>query len=140
MEQKSFIGEFLEYFFGGMSPAMFFAAFVFAALGISFGLLIGTTKRDPLSYRTPYKFSWNFLWCDNTLRIYKSVATAIIAIFLSFRFAKKLFESINMEGFEMLYATMLGFCLDKVVERWRKKRETFFLSDKPNAKDNDKTV
>lgn len=56
--------EFMSYILGGMTVAKFAAAFTFALVGVFLSLLIGTTKRDVNSVRTPFHFSWSFFWND----------------------------------------------------------------------------
>jgi hypothetical protein len=111
------LGVFMQQFLGGISPGMLAAGFVFALLGVALSLLLNTTKRDPLAARTPVEFSWSFFWSDNSVRIYRSAATALIVIFLSLRFSKELIGS----ELTMLYSFGIGFGLDKAIEKLRTK-------------------
>lgn len=108
-------GIFLE----GLTPSTIIAAFMMALLGITFRLLISSSKRNPLSPRTPYEFKWSFLIGDNAVRIYKSIALTIIAIFLSLRFADYFIGKSLGPKWTMLYALFLGSCSDFVITRWR---------------------
>lgn len=116
---KSIIQEVLDNFLSGISPGTFIAGFLMAVIGIAFSALVGTTKRDVNSERTPFHFSWKFFFNDNSIRLVKSVLTALIAIFLSFRFAQEFIG----QKFSMFYAFLVGFGLDYVVARWRQIKE-----------------
>ncbi len=83
MNSKSFI----QYVLGPTDPALFFASILFAAIGVLFILLLGTTLRDRKSPHSPEKWSWSYLLSDNAKRIYAS----IIAVLLSLRFMPELF-------------------------------------------------
>ena len=113
------MNEFMEYVLGGMTLGKFGAAFFFSLLGVFLSLLLSTTKRDPLSERTPTKFNWKFLWSDNAIRLYKSTITTLIVIFLSIRFAK---EHVGEEA-SMIYSLSIGLGIDKAIEKlksWKK--------------------
>lgn len=122
---KQIFKEAFEIFLEGLTPAGWIAAFMMALVGIAFRLLIGSSKRDPYSERTPYKFSWTFLISDNAIRIYKSIAVSAIALFLSLRFAENFIGKTLGPKWTMFYALLIGMCLDFVVERWKQIRENF---------------
>ena len=69
-----------KYILGSIEPALFFAALFFAALGIMFILLMGTTVRDPNSVYSPHKFSWKYLFNDNFKRILASILATVITL------------------------------------------------------------
>lgn len=75
------------YLLGGLDPALFIACFIAAMLGVLFVLLMGTRLRDPKSLDSPKHWSWSYLWCDNTKRIYAN----LIAVIISLRFMTELF-------------------------------------------------
>lgn len=108
-------GIFLE----GLTPAILISSFMMALVGQAFRMLVTANKRDPGSPRTPYEFSWTFLISDNSIRIYKGIALSIITIFVSLRFANYFIGKTLGGPFTMLYAFLLGLCLDFVVDRWR---------------------
>lgn len=114
--------DFWAAFLNGMPLGVLFAGFLFAIIGVALNALLKTTKRDPLSERTPTEFSWNFFWNDNVKRLLKSAATTIIVIFLSIRF----FKELTGAGSEvlMLYSFGIGFGIDKAIWALRKKTGT----------------
>ena len=83
MTLLNFFSDFLTRIIGNTSPAEFCATLFYAYLTAFALLLFRTTKRDVSSLRTPFKFSWSFLWCDNMKRIIANV----IMIFIAARFA-----------------------------------------------------
>ena len=123
---NSFKNDFLKYFLDGMSAGMFASGFLFAFLGIFISLILQGLSRDPLSSRTPFAFSWTFFFSDNMTRIYRSIILNVLVIFISLRFA----ENLIGEKMSMFYSLMVGFGLDKIIEMWKRKKETFF-NDKP---------
>jgi flagellar biosynthesis protein FlhB len=110
---------FRQEFWGTLNPELLAAAFVMALIGIALSALLFTTKRDPLSARTPTHFSWKFFWNDNTKRIVKSILTTVLILFITIRFSQELMG----QKLTMFYAFGLGFGLDKVIEKLRKKKE-----------------
>jgi hypothetical protein len=117
----SLSGDVLSRLLGSVTPGEFIAGFIFALIGIFISLLIGTTNRNPLSERTPPRFSFVFLLSDNAIRIYKSIALTVLILFVSIRFSK---EFIGKE-FTMFYALCLGLGLDTVIARWKLIKEAF---------------
>lgn len=73
--------EFNQMILGNSTPAAFAAAMFFAILTAVAMWSFRVKKRDPLSLRTPYKFSLGFFFADNIRRI---VGT-LIFIFLCVR-------------------------------------------------------
>ena len=73
--------EFNQMILGNSTPAAFAAAMFFAILTAVAMWSFRVKKRDPLSPRTPYKFSLGFFFADNIRRI---VGT-LIFIFLCVR-------------------------------------------------------
>lgn len=108
----------LDYLTGGIDANKFIAAGIFALVGVFLSLLLGTTKRDVESPRTPIQFDWNYFWSDNTKRFLTSLATGIIVIFVSLRFAKELF------GVElsMIYSFGCGLGFDRLIEYFKNLR------------------
>lgn len=107
-------------FWGSLNPGMLSAAFVMAVIGIALSLLLFTTKRDPLSERTPTHFSWKFFWNDNLKRILKSITLTVLVLFVTIRFSQELMG----QKLTMFYAFSLGLGLDKVIEMLKKKKES----------------
>ena len=71
---------FKTYILGGIDPQLFLSAVIFAAIGIFFVLISGTTLRDKNSPNSPYRFSWKYLWSDNNRRIYTSALAVLITL------------------------------------------------------------
>lgn len=115
------MNEIVSYLIGDLGVAKFFAAFIFALIGVSLSLLWGTTQRNPESDKSPVHFSWNFFWNDNTKRILKSIISTILTVFVSIRFMKDLF---GIE-FSMVGSLLIGLFLDQVVAIIKKKKESF---------------
>jgi hypothetical protein len=111
--------DFWAAFLNGMSLGTLFAGFAFALLGVLLNALLKTTKRSPLSERTPIDFSWQFFWNDNVKRFFKSGLTTIIVIFLSLRFFKELTG--GGDAISMLYCFGVGFGLDMAIAALKKK-------------------
>lgn len=111
--------EFWAAFLNGMPLGVLFAGFLFAIIGVSLNALLKTTKRDPLSERTPTDFSWRFFWNDNVKRLLKSAATTILVIFVSLRF----FKELTGAGSElsMFYCLGVGFGIDVAITAIRNK-------------------
>lgn len=68
------------YILGDIEPALFIAATLYAFVGITIVLLLGTRLRDPNSQTSPHGFSWGYLWSDNTKRILASVLCTLVAL------------------------------------------------------------
>lgn len=111
---------FRQEFWGALNPELLAAAFVMSLIGIALSALLFTTKRDPLSERTPTEFSWHFFWNDNVKRIIKSILTATLVLFITIRFSQELMG----QKLTMFYAFGVGFGLDKIIEKLRKKKES----------------
>ena len=72
--------EFFSLLLGNASPIQFLAITFIAYLTAFTMLLVGTTKRDPASPRTPFNFSWAFLLGDEAKRIVGNLLLIILAI------------------------------------------------------------
>ena len=105
-------------FLNGMPLGVLYAGFAFAVLGIILNALLGTNKRDPMSERTPFKFSYRFFFSDNFRRFVKNWLTSIIVIFLSLRFVNELGFAMSMG-----YAFIVGFGIDEAVQRLKNYRD-----------------
>lgn len=112
--------DFLSQITGGVTLGMYAAAFFFGLIGLFVSLLLSTVTRDVKSTRTPEPFSWNFLWCDNYIRIYKGAALTVIVMFLTFRFANELMGA----RLSMFYALSIGLGFDKVLEYLKNKKKS----------------
>lgn len=77
--------EFISLLFGNVSPIQFLSILFIAYLTAFTMLLVGTTKRDPASERSPFCFSWRFLLSDEFKRIIGNMLLIILAI----RFSQK---------------------------------------------------
>jgi hypothetical protein len=115
------MNEIMSYLVGDLGIAKFTAAFIFATIGVMLSLLWSTTKRDPLSDKSPTNFSWNFFWNDNTKRLLKSILSTILTVFVSIRFMKDL---LGVE-FSMVGAFLIGLFLDRIVLLIKKKKDSF---------------
>lgn len=112
------LSETFNLFMGELTLPMLLAGSLMAFGGNLFGVLLGATNRDQASSRTPYKFSWRFLFKDNAKRFYRSTATAIMAVFFSLRFSNEMLGT----AFSMPYCFVLGFGLDQLITRWKEIR------------------
>lgn len=110
--------DFWAAFLNGMPLGTLFAGFLFASLGVLLNALIKGLKRDPMSARTPYNWSWRFFFNDNTKRLLFSGMITLIVIFLSLRFFNELTGSTEIS---MLYAFGVGFGIDKAIARLETK-------------------
>lgn len=116
--------ELLTHLIGPGSIALLIGALIYAYIGAFIMLLLTTTKRDPLSDRTPFCFSWRFLWSDNTKRL---IAT-IILIFIAIRFSRELIGA----DITMWAAVLIGLGCDKLAEIIKSKTNLFDKQkDKP---------
>lgn len=112
------IQEFLQYIFGSGNVAEIAATLFYAYVGAFTSLLYQSVKRDPFSPRTPYHFSFSYLWNDNTKRCLRS----IILIFIFVRFTKEIF-GVNIT---LYFSFMIGFSIDKLSEYLKQKSNSFF--------------
>ena len=118
----------LKNIFGAGSAAQIISTLFWAYLTAFTNLLYQANKRDPLSARTPYHFSLNFLWCDNAKRILRSV----ILIFIFIRFSKELLGvEITMYG-----AVIIGFSTDKLSQYIKQKASGYIGNDDADKKTN----
>jgi hypothetical protein len=109
--------EFIKLVLGDLSIPTYLAAFFFSFLAILVSMRIGATSRDKFSPATPRKFSWYFLFWDNTKRI----GTGLILMFLFYRFASAAIgRALSME-----VAVGIGFFismgLDQAIGYFKKK-------------------
>lgn len=114
--------EFIQNILGGITVGKFAASFFFALIGIFISLMISTTTRDPDSKRTPFCFSWAFLWSDNSQRIAKSIVLTLLVMFVSIRFAKELLGT----DLTMIFAFSVGLGLDRIKEMLKEKSKVKF--------------
>ena len=121
------MNEFLTELLGEGSKGKFAAAVVMALIGALLSLLLHTTTRNPLSANTPTKFSWSFLWSDNTRR----VAATIVLILICIRFSR---EFIGAE-ITMWLALLIGFGNDKLAQMLKAKG--VFGAEKPPSTPHD---
>lgn len=110
--------KFFRHLLGPTDPAFFAACIVFAAVGVFLVLVMGTGFRDKKSPSSPEKFSWGYLWSDNSKRIYASA----ICVLASLRFVPELF---NRELTEFR-AFCIGMAWDGI---------TFFIKQKTTILD-----
>lgn len=99
----------------GTDDVRFLAVGLFYLLvGIFMASVINTTRREPKSDRTPYRFSWRFFVKDNWKRWAKSVAFGVIAM----RFSQELFN----QQLTVYLAFMIGLGIDAVIIAIQQKR------------------
>ena len=91
----------------------FVVSLVFALIGVIISLLIHASNRDKDSVRTPYKWSWLFLFSDNAKRLLLNLILIIIAL----RFYPELFGKEITQWSSLL----LGVSFDKIAELLRNK-------------------
>lgn len=111
--------EFKEYILGELSVPYYLAAFFFSSIAILLSLYMHSRKRDPLSPRTPERFSWGFLIWDNLLRI----AATIALMFLFFRFSPDIFGKPLSFPIAVGIGFFLSFGLDKAIQWLQTKFE-----------------
>jgi len=99
---------------GGKSGGYYVAGFFFSGLAIILSLYHSSKKRNPASPNTPERFSWTFLFWDNTKRV---IATLIV-MFILFR-VFDLSEPLIMIGVGFICALFL----DKVIEALMSKSD-----------------
>lgn len=121
--------EFKQILLGSMNGAEF-AASLFFALATAFAIvLVRVKKRDPLSERTPYQFSWSFYWRDN---IKQNVGTLLL-IFLTIRISQKWVK----HEWLVYGAIIIGLIADKLamlILKLQEKVNTYY-SNKIDAAD-----
>lgn len=100
--------EFTSILLGDQSAATFFAMLFFSLLGAFLSLLLQANTRKVLSEKSPYHFSWNFLFSDNARRL----LAGFILILIALRFTKDLF-GIEINAF---WALAIGVVNDKIAE------------------------
>lgn len=105
--------EFLTLLLGEGSLPQLAAAHTFAFLGAILMLLLTVRQRDPNSPRTPEKFSFKFMMCDNAARI----TATIILIFIFIRFSREIVGT----DITMWIAFGIGFGSDKLAEILKNK-------------------
>lgn len=98
--------ELLSYLIGEGSVAQLIAALLFAHFAAFVAYLYRVSKRDPQSPRTPFRFSWEFFWCDNSRRILRT----ILSIFLLVRFSR---EFLGAEQ-TMYGSVLIGLASDRL--------------------------
>jgi hypothetical protein len=104
--------EFWAAFLNGLPLGTLFAAFAFAIIGLILNSTIKGVKRDPMSSRTPYEWSWKFWFRDNLPKWGKSIITTVLVIFVSIRFVNEL----TGKELSMFYAFSVGFAFDWIVD------------------------
>lgn len=87
---------------------LFFVALLYAYVSAFLSVLMETTKREVTSLNTPYKFSYKFLFSDNSKRLVRSV----ILIFFAVRFSNEFFG----QQLTVWLAVGIGFGFDKLSE------------------------
>ena len=108
--------EFMHTVMGDISTAKFLGILFVAYLTAFTLLMFGTTKRDINSPRSPFHFSWSYLWCDQNKRI---VGT-ILLILLSVRFSQKWIPE-KYEEFAGAFIGLISDSLSKLVISFREK-------------------
>lgn len=87
---------------GEWAAAMFFALITHGAM-----LLLRARKRDKLSVRTPYEWSWRFFWVDTA----KQIVGTVILIFLFIR----VLQFVIAPKWLVAVAVAVGLCSDLLV-------------------------
>ncbi len=114
----------LDYILGDYSANELIAMYIFALIGITLSLLLGTTTRNVKSTATPEKFDWVFMFKDNWIRI----TTSILVIYATFRFAFQIIGiEITQENCTWI-AFCVGFGLDLITGLIKSKTNIFNVS------------
>lgn len=113
--------EFLSLILGIQPMYWYGAAFFFAALGLFLCWAWFTKKGIKNNPETPDKFSWSF-WIENNLSPKLIiVATTLIVVFISLRFAPEIFNTAPT----MFFAFLIGIGIDRVITVVKKLAEKF---------------
>lgn len=113
--------ELLSYLIGEGSIAQLIGALIFGHFAAFVLYLYRVQKRDPQSPRTPFKFSWEFFWCDNSRRILRTV----FSIFLLVRFSR---EFLGAEQ-TMYGSVLIGLASDRLGKLMARKAKAHIPDD-----------
>lgn len=106
--------EFISYFIGNYSPAMFAAMLVFALIGAMIMWTIDVRKRDKTSKSTPEAFSLKFWFMDN----YPRMIGGLLLVYISLRFLTALIPGEWFAAFpdeaEFILSVAIGISHDKL--------------------------
>lgn len=102
---------------GSLTFDQFFAAFLFAVIGLALSLLIQANNRDIKAPSTPVQFSYKFLIADNWRRILLSFLLIVVTI--------RFFKEITGKDLSMFLSLGIGFGLDKIAELLKNQLSIF---------------
>lgn len=121
-----------DYLFGSIPVQMLIGAGVFVIIGVLISKTLDAATRKPDNIASPYNWSWKYFWNDNNRRIINSAVSSVLIVFCSLRFSKDLFGA----ELSMIYALIIGLCLDAVKIKFRKLKNTKFdnLKNEENEK------
>jgi hypothetical protein len=91
-----------------LTTEYFLAMLLFALLGVIISLLIHSTNRSPGSKRSPYRFTFSFLFRDNGQRLILNT----LLILVTLRFSQELL-GVTIKPF---VALLIGVSFDKLSE------------------------
>jgi hypothetical protein len=112
-----------QHIWGSLNPDMFFAALLFAMIGVTISLLMHAGTRNKTSTSTaPPKFNFWFLLTDN----WKRILLSFILIVVTIRFLKEL-TGLNLN---MFFALCIGVAWDKLSE-FIKAKSDILKVDRP---------
>lgn len=112
---------FTQQVLGDVSPAFFWAMFLFAFMGMVASLLLNATDRNPSSVASPGGFSLWFLIKDN----HKRIVLSLFLIFIGITVGPELTDIV----LNKTTAILLGFNLDKIAQAI-KNRSALFQVDR----------
>lgn len=121
----------LDYLLGSIPIQMLIGAGIFVIIGVIISKTIDVSTRRPNKDGSPVEFSWKYFWSDNNKRIFNSIVSSILIVFCSLRFSKDFFGT----ELSMVYALLLGLCLDAVKVKFRKITKSKFEENTKTKED-----
>lgn len=106
----------IQYLIGTDPVGFFFAKLVLAYAGAFLLVLWGAKKAQKHSERSPDRFSWAYLWTDNTKRFIAN----LIVIYVGVRFMAQLMPPAATEEAELVIALIVGISVDALTARLKK--------------------
>lgn len=103
----------MYYLIGTQDYYQFFVGLFFLLLGIFVSLMLHANSRYVHSSRSAVRFSYRFLFSDNTKRLLFSILLSVII----YRFAGNIFQIQD----NMYLAFLIGFSFDKIIQIFKDK-------------------
>lgn len=97
----------IELIFSTSDWRFLIAGFFYLNVGIFLASVINTTRREPNSERTPFRFSWKFFGQDNWKRWLKSIVFGLLAM----RFSQEILN----QNLTVYLALTIGVSIDAII-------------------------